>query len=119
MFLEVTIDDGRRIERRVLDAARLTIGRGPDCTLQLEGRLVSRHHATIGVSGQRMQVTDSSRNGTLAGTNWLRRGQVEVPMGTPLIIGGYIVSLVGGDSARRMEPVARESARVAEGVDAR
>jgi len=95
MKLEVLIATDGRQHRQLLDlvAGALTIGRGQECTIALESGLVSRRHAAVEVSGNTLRVSDSSRNGTLAGTVFVNNSVAEVPFGTPLTIGEYTISL--------------------------
>jgi pilus assembly protein CpaF len=93
MQLEVLIANGARNERRQLDSARFTIGRGDDCTITLESQLISRRHATLEIVGSTMRVEDSSRNGTLAGARFVNHEVAEVPLGTALTIGEFTLSV--------------------------
>lgn len=56
-------DAGRRIG---LDAARLQIGRAPDCGVTIDSPGISRRHAEVQVDGDRVTINDlGSANGTL------------------------------------------------------
>src|SRR6185436_18967505 len=79
-----------RIERLRVDGA-MSIGRNAHSTLCLEGDLVSRTHAVIDLGSHALRVEDRSSNGTLAGDVLLRRRAVEVPYGTPIVVGNYTV----------------------------
>jgi pilus assembly protein CpaF len=94
MQLEVLIASSGKQECRLLPADQpVTIGRGTDCTIALESALVSRRHVTVEVSRTTMRVWDSSRNGTLAGALFVNNSMAEVPLGTPLTIGEFTISL--------------------------
>jgi pilus assembly protein CpaF len=95
MELEVMIATEGHTERRALGGVEsLTIGRTSDCTIALESALVSRRHVTIDVNGASMRVSDSSRNGTLAGALFLKQAAAEVPLDTALRIGEFTISLM-------------------------
>ncbi len=95
MQLEVVISSGNGQERRRVDGTKpLTIGRGPECALALESGHVSRNHASVEVVGAMLQVRDTSRNGTLAGTRFVNNGAAQVPLGTPLTIGEFTIMVV-------------------------
>lgn len=74
--------DGTTVERRVLAGGRFIIGRSPNCTLRLDSRYVSRHHAALLVADDGVTVVDlRSRNGTLvngepAGSRTLNDGDL-------------------------------------------
>lgn len=58
---------------------KITIGRNPENTLQLEHPLVSRHHADIQVDPQGLVITDvGSANGTMIGADRLLPNQPHV-----------------------------------------
>jgi pilus assembly protein CpaF len=69
----------------------LTIGRHPQCSLRLDSDLVSRQHAVIQAGHGTLRVEDVSTNGTIAGDLLLRRDSVEVPYGTPIVVGDFTV----------------------------
>jgi pilus assembly protein CpaF len=96
MNLEVVIASEGLTRRRILAAneGSLTIGRGAECSIALESPLVSRLHARVDLAGGRMRVLDSSRNGTLAGTLFVNHATAEVPIGTPLTIGEFTISVL-------------------------
>jgi pilus assembly protein CpaF len=93
MQLELTIENGARRETRALLTPTWTIGRAPECDVRLESERVSRHHATVDVTGLRMRVKDCSRNGTLAGSDWLSQREIEVPLDTRLTVGEFVLSV--------------------------
>ena len=94
MQLEVSIDHRQHRERRALGVLdSITIGRDADCTISLDSPLISRRHVTLAIRGAVMHVLDSSRNGTLAGAHFLNHTAEEVPLGTPLVVGEYTLSV--------------------------
>jgi pilus assembly protein CpaF len=93
MQFEVVIASDKGRERRRVDGNVVTIGRGDECTIRLTGHLVSRRHATLEVNGASVRVCDSSCNGTLAGAVFVNDRAVDVPLGTPLTIGEYTLSV--------------------------
>src|SRR5882724_65545 len=95
MELEILIAHREHRERRPLRALdSITIGRDADCTISLDSPLISRRHVTLAISGPMMRVQDSSRNGTLAGALFLNNSAEEVPLGTPLTVGEYTLSVL-------------------------
>jgi pilus assembly protein CpaF len=75
----------------------LTIGRHPQCSLRLDSDLVSRQHAVIQAGHGTLRVEDVSTNGTIAGDLLLRRDSVEVPYGTPIVVGDFTVFVYPAD----------------------
>src|SRR6188768_4397380 len=94
MHLQVVVQSEAGAQRTELYPATgpLTIGRHPQCSLRLDSDLVSRQHAVI-QAGQHgtLRVEDVSTNGTIAGDMLLRRDSVEVPYGTPIVVGDFTV----------------------------
>ncbi len=94
MHLQVVVQSEAGAQRTELYPATgpLTIGRHPQCSLRLDSDLVSRQHAVIqaGHHGT-LRVEDVSTNGTIAGDMLLRRDSVEVPYGTPIVVGDFTV----------------------------
>jgi pSer/pThr/pTyr-binding forkhead associated (FHA) protein len=72
---EVLDDSGEPREDKclVLDGTRILIGRGPACDVRLPEVSVSLRHASVEVSGGRVQVRDErSTNGTMLGRDRVR-----------------------------------------------
>jgi pilus assembly protein CpaF len=82
----------------------LTIGRHPQCSLRLDSDLVSRQHAVISAGPSTLRVEDVSTNGTIAGDLLLRRDAVEVPYGTPIVVGDFTVFVYPADQAGAPPP---------------
>jgi pilus assembly protein CpaF len=77
----------------------LTIGRHPQCSLRLDSDLVSRQHAVVSAGpGGALRVEDVSTNGTIAGDLLLRRDSVDVPYGTPIVVGDFTVFVYAVDA---------------------
>jgi pilus assembly protein CpaF len=95
MELQVLIASEGHVERRDVSAPGgvLTIGRASECSVPLQGHRVSRHHVTIDLNGTTMRVRDSSRNGTLAGAVFVSNGSADVPLGVPLVVGEFTISV--------------------------
>lgn len=70
----------------------ISIGRHAQCVLRLDSDLVSRQHAVVQIGPQSILVEDVSTNGTLAGGVLLRREAIEVPFGTPVVLGDFTVA---------------------------
>ncbi len=102
MHLQVVVQSEAGAQRTELYPATgpLTIGRHPQCSLRLDSDLVSRQHAVIqaGHAGT-LRVEDVSTNGTIAGDMLLRRDSVEVPYGTPIVVGDFTVFVYPVDQA--------------------
>jgi len=64
MKVTLTVQEGR--PRTVpVDSSEFLVGRAPDCNLQLQSPLVSRHHCALTVQDGRLYVRDlQSSNGT-------------------------------------------------------
>jgi len=75
----------------------ITIGRHPQCTLRLDSDLVSRQHVIVRPGPNTLHVEDVSRNGTIAGDILLRRDIVEIPYGTPVVVGDFTVIMYPAD----------------------
>jgi pilus assembly protein CpaF len=110
MNVQVVIrtDDGA--ERNELCPADrpISMGRHPQCVLCLDSDLVSRQHAIVEIGQSSIRVEDVSTNGTIAGEQLLRRQTLEVPFGTPIVIGNFTVYFFPLESgkARAHQPVA-------------
>jgi len=101
MHLQVVVQSDDGMQRTELYPANgpLTIGRHPQCSLRLESDLVSRQHAVIQAGPGTLRVEDVSTNGTIAGDLLLRRDSVEVPYGTPIVVGDFTVFVYPADQA--------------------
>ncbi len=93
MHLQVVVQSDAGLQRTELYPASgpLTIGRHPQCSLRLDSDLVSRQHAVVSAGHGVLRVEDVSTNGTIAGDLLLRRDSVEVPYGTPIVVGDFTV----------------------------
>ena len=123
MQLEVLIAHDQHCERRSLgQLASVTIGRDESCTVSLNSQLISRRHVTLAISGSLMRVQDSSRNGTLVGGLFVNNRAEEVPLGTPLTVGEYTLSLssiategeLGSSSAEAHDQAPNEQEQIAD-----
>ena len=102
MHLQVVVQSEAGAQRTELYPATgpLTIGRHPQCSLRLDSDLVSRQHAVIQAGNHgTLRVEDVSTNGTIAGDMLLRRDSVEVPYGTPIVVGDFTVFVYPVDQA--------------------
>ena len=93
MNVEVTVEgaSGQRHIAQMTAAGPLSIGRGPECDIQLDDNHISRRHLLLHVEPSTLRVQDVSSNGTLAGDRLLRGGVVEVAYGTPILLGLHTV----------------------------
>jgi pilus assembly protein CpaF len=91
MNVQVVIqaDDGAERKEVCPADGPISVGRHPQCVLCLDSDLVSRQHAVIEAGATMIRVEDVSTNGTLAGDRLLRRQGVEVPYGTPIVVGNF------------------------------
>jgi len=99
MHLQVVVQSDAGAQRTELYPANgpLTIGRHPQCSLRLDSDLVSRQHAVLQAGPGTLRVEDVSTNGTIAGDLLLRRDSVEVPYGTPIVVGDFTVFVYPAD----------------------
>ncbi|MDB4942707.1 MAG: Type secretion system hydrolase TadA/VirB11/CpaF, TadA subfamily protein, partial [Labilithrix sp.] len=99
MNLQVVVQSDDGTQRTELYPANgpLTIGRHPQCSLRLDSDLVSRQHAVIQAGQGTLRVEDVSTNGTIAGDLLLRRDSVDVPYGTPIVVGDFTVFVYPAD----------------------
>ncbi len=100
----VQTDDGQERSEVFQPKGPISIGRHPNCVLRLESDLVSRQHAVVEVRATSIVVEDLSTNGTLAGDRLLRRESIEVPFGTPIVVGNFTIYLLALDSQGQMPP---------------
>ena len=91
MNLQVSVHGGAGVERRqqLSSSEPISIGRDASCVIQLESEQVSRRHAVVWHRNDSLWVEDLSTNGTLAGERLLQRQRIEVPLGTPIVIGSF------------------------------
>ncbi len=105
----------------------LRIGRGDDCEIKLTWLNVSRHHASIELSGSGVLVADTSANGSLLdGTAIVRSSRALTNGRGKLVIGPYELRIesgaLGGTAILATPNAAVEAAREAPqgpGVEAR
>ena len=99
MHLQVVVQSDAGEQRTELYPASgpLTIGRHPQCSLRLDSDLVSRQHAVVSAGQGALRVEDVSTNGTIAGDLLLRRDIVDVPYGTPIVVGDFTVFVYAVD----------------------
>ena len=102
MNVQVVIRSEDGAERNELCPANapISIGRHPQCVLCLESDLVSRQHAVVEIGPSSIRVEDVSTNGTIAGEQLLRRQSLEVPFGTPIVLGNFTVYFLPLEDAR-------------------
>lgn len=100
MHLQVVVQSDAGAQRTEMYPASgpLTIGRHPQCSLRLDSDLVSRQHAVVSAGPGALRVEDVSTNGTIAGDLLLRRDSVEVPYGTPIVVGDFTVFVYAVDA---------------------
>jgi pilus assembly protein CpaF len=106
MYVQIVIqnDEGMQRTELVPVGVPITIGRHPQCDLRLDSDLVSRQHAVVQGNAASMFVEDVSTNGTIAGDVLLRHEAVEVPFGTPIVVGDYTVYLYPDTSGAVPQP---------------
>jgi len=72
---------------------QLTIGRDVSCNIQIkndsEGR-VSRHHATISITGQQMMLEDHSTNGTRVNGQSIHHSRIAIQQGDEILLGNSV-----------------------------
>src|SRR4051812_47967182 len=111
MHLQVVVQSDDGMQRTELYPANgpLTIGRHPGCSLRLDSDLVSRQHAVIQAGNGTLRVEDVSTNGTIAGDLLLRRDSVEVPYGTPIVVGDFTVFVYPAEQQNAAQHAAMQS----------
>ncbi len=87
----VRSDDGNERNELCPADGPISMGRHPQCVLHLDSDLVSRQHAIVEAGPSSIRVEDVSTNGTMAGDQLLRRQSLEVPYGTPIVLGNFTV----------------------------
>jgi pilus assembly protein CpaF len=106
IHLHVVVQSDAGLQRTELYPASgpLTIGRHPQCSLRIDSDLVSRQHAVVSAGKGTIRVEDVSTNGTIAGDLLLRRDSVEVPYGTPIVVGDHTVFVYAVDAQGKPLP---------------
>ena len=102
MNVEVIIDSatsGRRVEYFAAGEV-LTIGRTPQCSVCVVDDLISRQHALVHLGEAHLRVEDQSRNGTFAGGARLSGSAMDVPYGTPIVVGSFTLLIRPQDAGR-------------------
>jgi pilus assembly protein CpaF len=99
----VQSDDGQERSEVFQPTGPISIGRHPNCVLRLESDLVSRQHVIVYVGPQSLRVEDVSTNGTLAGDRLLRREAIDVPFGTPIVVGNFTVYMMPADQPQQQQ----------------
>jgi pilus assembly protein CpaF len=100
MSISISIERGDSQRRVIVDGrAPITVGRGPECVLQLDSPSVSRKHAVLEVRGDSLRVHDLSSNGTVVGARQLRHGATQAALETPLRVGEFKLTLARFDKS--------------------
>src|SRR5581483_12265838 len=103
--LVVQSDGGQERTELFQPTGPITVGRHPNCVLRLDSDLVSRQHAVLNVGPSSIRVEDVSTNGTLAGDQLLRREAIEVPFGTPIVVGNFTIYMFPADGSQQAQPL--------------
>ncbi|MFI5297350.1 MAG: ATPase, T2SS/T4P/T4SS family [Polyangiales bacterium] len=95
MLIDVQIrsDQGPVRSERLRADGRIVIGRHAQCAIVIEAEGISRQHAIIHPLATGTIVEDTSSNWTMAGDTVLRREAIEVPWGTPIVMGPFTMQL--------------------------
>ena len=106
MDVEITVEakSGARHVAQMSADGPLSIGRGPECDIQLDDNHISRRHLLLHVEAKTLRVQDVSSNGTLAGDRLLRRGAAEVAYGTPILLGLHTIYVRALEPASLVTP---------------
>ena len=102
MNVEVIIDStngGRRVEYFAAGEV-LSIGRTPQCSVCVVDDLISRQHALVHLGDAGLRVEDQSRNGTFAGGARLSGSALDVPYGTPIVVGSFTLLIRPRDAGK-------------------
>lgn len=106
MELEISIETlatGSHQVVRVPVTGNVTLGRGPDSPVLLEGPQISREHLTVAATGERLALWNMSPNGTLVNGGAVATGVwVSLAAGDRVQVPGYnlLFVLLGGEVAR-------------------
>ncbi len=93
VLLSIEMPDGSVEELPIQAHGPVVIGRDPSCHVVLPSPEVSRRHLIVEPSERGFKLTDQSANGTLMGTQRVKRSKVDTPPNIPLQIGPYLVRL--------------------------
>jgi pilus assembly protein CpaF len=95
MSFLATVQDaaGETYVRELPQFGEWSLGRSEECTVCLEDAFVSQRHVLVRAEGDRLRVTDVSRNGTLVGEELLRGTHVQVQLGTILRAGHSMIRI--------------------------
>jgi pilus assembly protein CpaF len=106
MHVQILIqaDDGTQRTELCSAQGTISIGRHPQCSLRLDSDLVSRQHAMVQVIPNGLRVEDVSTNGTIAGDQLLRRDMIDVPFGTPIVVGDFTLQIYPAEAASKPLP---------------
>ena len=85
----VESDDGVSTLRHLSGVGPFVIGRQEQCDIRLPDDLVSRQHAVVFAHRGGLRVRDTSSNGTVAGDVLLHGQEIDVALGTPIVVGGH------------------------------
>ncbi len=93
MNVEVVVEasTGGRHVAHMAAQGPLSVGRGPECDVQLDDNHISRKHVLLIAQPGTLRVQDISSNGTLAGDQLLRGGSIDVAYGTPILLGFHTI----------------------------
>jgi len=96
--------DGEKVEERELPPGRLVIGRTPDNDLQIDSKLVSRHHCQIITTPEGSVLEDlNSTNGVYVKSKRVRRHHLND--GDVIVLGRHEIFYVDERAARARAPV--------------
>src|SRR5260370_2661456 len=88
-----------------LSEGQFVVGRSAGCQLSLDDPLVSRRHAVLAVSADRVTVEDlQSRNGVIVNGVHIT-GQTPLQPGDRIVIGSQELTLLSGAERARQETV--------------
>jgi pilus assembly protein CpaF len=96
MTFQATVQDatGATYVRELPPLPEWSLGRSEECTVCLDDSFVSQWHLLVRADGDMLRVTDTSRNGTLVGKELVRGGEVQVDLGTVIVAGQSLISIV-------------------------
>lgn len=101
---------GELVGRRYPLYERLTIGRDPSCDIIVNEDSVSRLHGELVVDRMVTLYRDTSSNGTLVSSDFVRGREVSIRSGDSIQVGGTVLRYLRGDDLERL--VDAEMARV-------
>ncbi|MDX1564343.1 MAG: ATPase, T2SS/T4P/T4SS family, partial [Phycisphaeraceae bacterium] len=108
--MDFQLTDNSTDERQILrvEGSPITVGRDPDCTIQLRGPFIARKHAKIQLKGNLLQVENLSRSSMQVASREVVSGKpARLDFGDEIQIGQFSLALIGADQMTSAEEKTR------------